>query len=140
MIALAPGVRTTLSGPETKSMTQYLRLHHDAILVGVGTAIVDDPALNCRYPSANLTTQPQPIIVDPEIRWSAARSKVRQLAKENKGKMPWSIHALPDVNPGFYPSENCNMLFVRYDDSFTTATASKKRKIDWKDILEALKQ
>lgn len=47
-LSLAPGVRTTLSGAETKAMTHFLRSRHDAILVGAGTAVADDPGLNCR--------------------------------------------------------------------------------------------
>lgn len=47
-LSIAPGVRTVLSGPQSKAMTHYLRSRHDAILIGVGTAIADDPGLNCR--------------------------------------------------------------------------------------------
>ena len=91
MIALAPGVRTTLSGPETKSMTHYLRLHHNAILVGVGTAIADDPSLNCRYPGVGLESQPRPVVIDSSRRWDVESAKVTQLAAESKGKAPWVI-------------------------------------------------
>ncbi|KAJ6144622.1 hypothetical protein N7470_008517 [Penicillium chermesinum] len=47
-LALAPGTRTVLSGPQSKAMTHYLRSRHDGILIGVGTALADDPGLNCR--------------------------------------------------------------------------------------------
>ncbi|KAI1818019.1 dihydrofolate reductase-like domain-containing protein [Poronia punctata] len=47
-LALGQGIRTALSGPRSKAMTHYLRSRHDAICVGVGTAIADDPGLNCR--------------------------------------------------------------------------------------------
>ncbi|KAI0171870.1 dihydrofolate reductase [Hypoxylon sp. FL1284] len=47
-LSLGPGVRTALSGPESKAMTHYLRSRHDAICVGAGTAVADDPGLNCR--------------------------------------------------------------------------------------------
>lgn len=52
-LSLAPGVRTTLSGPQSKAMTHYLRFRHEAILIGVGTAIADDPGLNCRIEGAS---------------------------------------------------------------------------------------
>jgi len=91
MIALAPGVRTSLSGPETKSMTHYLRLKHEAILVGAGTAVADAPSLNCRYPGAGLDLQPRPIIVDPKGRWEVDGSAVGKLAEEKKGKKPWVV-------------------------------------------------
>ncbi|KAH8703278.1 putative riboflavin biosynthesis protein Rib7 [Talaromyces proteolyticus] len=47
-LSLAPGMRTVLSGPQSKAMTHYLRSRHQAILIGVGTANADDPGLNCR--------------------------------------------------------------------------------------------
>lgn len=52
-LSLAPGVRTTLSGPQSKAMTHYLRFRHEAILIGVGTAIADNPGLNCRIEGAS---------------------------------------------------------------------------------------
>ncbi|KAI0803974.1 dihydrofolate reductase-like domain-containing protein [Xylaria sp. FL0064] len=51
-LALGPGIRTALSGPQSKAMTHYLRSRHDAICVGVGTAIADDPGLNSRLDAA----------------------------------------------------------------------------------------
>ncbi|KAI9844281.1 MAG: 2,5-diamino-6-(ribosylamino)-4(3H)-pyrimidinone 5'-phosphate reductase [Sclerophora amabilis] len=48
-LSLSPDAPPTpLSGPLSKAMTHHLRSAHDAILVGVGTAISDDPGLNCR--------------------------------------------------------------------------------------------
>ncbi|KAI1083506.1 dihydrofolate reductase [Whalleya microplaca] len=58
-LSLGPGIRTALSGPQSKAMTHYLRSRHDAICVGVGTVIADDPGLNCRLAA----TIPDPISV-----------------------------------------------------------------------------
>ncbi|KAI6383158.1 hypothetical protein MCOR25_000343 [Pyricularia grisea] len=89
-LSLAPGVRTTLSGPQSKAMTHFLRSRHDAILVGAGTAIADDPGLNCRIRDAE--SQPRPIVVDPRCRWSFDdRSKVLQLAGQGRGLAPYII-------------------------------------------------
>ncbi|KAI0479015.1 putative riboflavin biosynthesis protein Rib7 [Xylariaceae sp. FL0804] len=52
-LSLGPGIRTALSGPRSKAMTHYLRSRHDAICVGVGTAVADDPGLNCRLAAAS---------------------------------------------------------------------------------------
>ncbi|KAI2607582.1 putative riboflavin biosynthesis protein Rib7 [Hypoxylon fragiforme] len=52
-LSLGPGIRTALSGPQSKAMTHYLRSRHDAICVGVGTAIADNPGLNCRLAAAD---------------------------------------------------------------------------------------
>ena len=49
-IAAKPGLRTALSGDESKAFTHLLRYQHDGIMVGMNTAITDDPQLTCRLP------------------------------------------------------------------------------------------
>ncbi|KAF8453535.1 dihydrofolate reductase-like domain-containing protein, partial [Terfezia claveryi] len=92
-LALAPGAQTALSGPLSKSLTHYLRSRHDGILIGTGTAIADDPSLNCRTEggpeSDPLPGQPRPIILDPNRRWHFTReSRIFQTVREGKGKAP----------------------------------------------------
>lgn len=91
-IAVAPGAQTVLSGPASKAMTHYLRTKHDAILVGSGTAITDDPGLNSRLSDAidaGLTLQPTPVVLDRRGRWQLSEdSKVMRLAREGRGKGP----------------------------------------------------
>ncbi|KAI0022679.1 putative riboflavin biosynthesis protein Rib7 [Xylariomycetidae sp. FL0641] len=114
-LSLGPGIRTSLSGPQSKAMTHYLRSRHDAICIGVGTAIADDPGLNCRLAAAagdapasslgSLATaqdsitdrQPRPIVIDPALRWHfTAESKVMRLARAGKGLAPYIITAVSD--------------------------------------------
>ncbi|KAM7184513.1 Dihydrofolate reductase-like domain containing protein [Naviculisporaceae sp. PSN 640] len=94
-LSLAPGTRTVLSGPESKAMTHYLRSRHAAICVGVGTAIADDPGLNCRLaaPSpSELQHQPRPIIIDPHVKWNFnENAKVLQLARSGLGLAPFIL-------------------------------------------------
>lgn len=47
-IAAEPGVRTEITGPEAQDYSHMMRAEHDAILVGVGTVLADDPELTCR--------------------------------------------------------------------------------------------
>ena len=47
-IAAAPGVRTRISGDDAGRRTQLLRAGADAIAVGVGTVLADDPLLTVR--------------------------------------------------------------------------------------------
>ncbi|KAI4645948.1 hypothetical protein J4E93_005527 [Alternaria ventricosa] len=105
-LAIAPGVQTALSGPQSKAMTHFLRSRHDAILIGVGTAIADNPSLNCRiegvggYGGEGLVGQPRPVVVDPRGRWQfSEESKVMRLAKEGKGKAPYIVTS---VEPSSY--------------------------------------
>lgn len=99
-LSLAPGTQTILSGPESKAMTHYLRSSHDAILVGVSTAVADNPGLNCRlegvggYGGIGWEGQPRPVIVDPTARWMLTpESRILQTVKEGKGRAPWIVTA-----------------------------------------------
>jgi riboflavin-specific deaminase-like protein len=55
-----------LSGPDSQAMTHQLRASHDAILVGIGTVMVDDPRLTARLAEGK---NPQPVIVDTHLRF-----------------------------------------------------------------------
>ncbi|VAW35638.1 3,4-dihydroxy-2-butanone 4-phosphate synthase / GTP cyclohydrolase II [hydrothermal vent metagenome] len=59
------GQPLALSGQESMTLTHQLRASHDAILVGIGTVLADDPRLTVRLVSG---TDPQPIIVDSQLR------------------------------------------------------------------------
>ena len=91
-IALSPGKQTVLSGPKSKAMTYYLRLRHDAILIGSGTALADNPTLNSRIQGALLDQQPQPVILDRRHRFAPdVSSKMVQAYHQGKGKKPWVL-------------------------------------------------
>lgn len=97
-LSIRPGVQTILSGPESKAMTHYLRARHDAILVGSGTAVADDPGLNCRLNGITAEMQPRPVILDRRGRWSVtAHSRVIRQASEGKGKAPWLFTTAVDA-------------------------------------------
>lgn len=145
MISLAPGLRTTLSGPETKSMTHYLRQHHDAILVGVGTAIPDDPGLNSRYPGATLDLQPRPVIVDSQLRWNPQGSKLEQLMNDGSGKKPWLIHSPAGADGKTPCSAICEYICIPGETQQgampdQAALQSTTRAIPWPRLLKTLKQ
>ncbi|KAH0838095.1 hypothetical protein J3R83DRAFT_6340 [Lanmaoa asiatica] len=47
-IAGSKGRQLILSGADSMLMTHWMRAMHDAIVVGIGTALNDDPQLNVR--------------------------------------------------------------------------------------------
>lgn len=59
------GQPLSLSGAESMRLTHQIRAGHDAILVGIGTVLADDPSLTVRLVDGR---QPQPIIVDSQLR------------------------------------------------------------------------
>lgn len=64
-IATASGESQWITGEAARAVGQRLRAEHDGILVGIGTALADDPRLTCRIPGAS---QPVPIVLDTHLR------------------------------------------------------------------------
>ena len=140
-LTLAPGLQTHLSGSESKAMTHYLRSKHDAILIGVGTAIADDPALNCRlegvggYGGLGWENQPRPVVVDPMARWIITnQSKIIQTASQGKGRAPWVI-----IAPGFSMDPNRLEMLKYHGGKYLGLTQFDSRyRLRWEAILKAL--
>lgn len=59
--------RLGISGRIANRQVHVLRATSDAIMVGVGTAIADDPLLTCRLPGL-IGRSPTRIVVDPQLR------------------------------------------------------------------------
>lgn len=143
-LALSPGARTVLSGPQSKAMTHYLRSRHDGILIGVGTAVADDPGLNCRisgvggYGSENLNSQPRPVVIDPSARWDFSEdSKLFQLCREGRGRAPWIVIALHQ------PPAEKQALLERYGGKFISLempqSEGDRHQIDWHNLFITLR-
>jgi 3,4-dihydroxy 2-butanone 4-phosphate synthase/GTP cyclohydrolase II len=64
-IALPGGRPAKISGQESLKLTHRLRSAHDAILVGIGTIVSDDPQLNVRLIEG---PSPQPVVLDSRLR------------------------------------------------------------------------
>ncbi|KAI4117967.1 MAG: hypothetical protein LQ345_001894 [Seirophora villosa] len=140
-LSLAPGIQTHLSGPQSKAMTHFLRSRHDAILVGVRTALADDPALNCRlegaggYGGLGWEGQPRPVVIDPAGRWLLTpQTRVIRTVSEGKGKAPWIIMA-----PGFAIDPNRVEMLRYYGGKHLGLTDyDNKWRLRWEAILKAL--
>jgi GTP cyclohydrolase II len=59
------GQPTEISGSQSQELTHELRSIHDAIIVGVGTVLSDNPRLSVRLVDGE---NPLPIILDPHLR------------------------------------------------------------------------
>jgi 2,5-diamino-6-(ribosylamino)-4(3H)-pyrimidinone 5'-phosphate reductase len=143
-ISLHPGQRTTLSGPETKAMTHWLRANHDAILIGAGTANADNPGLNTRYSEngtdiVKLEYQPRPFILDPGRSWKQETcKKIFDLARQGLGRAPWWITSEnpPDSQADRTRIQTIEGLGGRCIKGGQYATS--KDGVDWEAILRAM--
>lgn len=61
------GGQVAISGPEARAYAHGLRAESDAILVGIGTVLADDPELTCRLPGL-LVRSPIRVVADAEAR------------------------------------------------------------------------
>jgi 3,4-dihydroxy 2-butanone 4-phosphate synthase/GTP cyclohydrolase II len=73
-IAAHPGRPLALSGRESLVLTHRLRAEHDAILVGIGTVLADNPRLTVRLVEGR---SPQPVVADSRLRFPPEANLLR---------------------------------------------------------------
>jgi diaminohydroxyphosphoribosylaminopyrimidine deaminase/5-amino-6-(5-phosphoribosylamino)uracil reductase len=87
-IATASGESQWLTGPASRRAVHAMRGAHDAVMVGIGTVLADDPALTCRlegYRSAPLVR----VVLDSQAQTPLGGQLVR-----SAGEAPvWVVHA-----------------------------------------------
>lgn len=77
-IATRSGDSRWISGDESLNLAHEIRRDNDAILVGVGTVLRDDPELTCRLPDCD---SPLRVILDSELR-TPPRSRIACTARD----------------------------------------------------------
>jgi diaminohydroxyphosphoribosylaminopyrimidine deaminase/5-amino-6-(5-phosphoribosylamino)uracil reductase len=113
-IALAGGESRWISSPLSRSKAHLLRSEHDAVLVGLGTVLADDPELTVRLVEGR---SPLRVVLDSRLRTPLTAKVIgdgrclflagenapaeRQAALESKGA---TVRRLPSEGPAGRPS------------------------------------
>lgn len=79
-VATATGHSQWITGPESRARGHLLRANHDAILVGIGTALADDPELTCRLDGLE-DRSPVRIVLDSALRLPVTAKLVQGAAR-----------------------------------------------------------
>lgn len=90
-IATAAGQSRWITGAEARRAVHLMRARHDAVMVGVGTALADDPDLRVR--DLGIGWQPVRVVVDTRLRLSPDC----RLGRSAGSDPVWILHG-PDVS------------------------------------------
>lgn len=126
-IAMAAADGRWLTSEESRKIVHSMRAHMDAVLVGIGTVLEDDPELNVRLVDGRNPTR---IVIDPnctlpiqsKIARTAAQQRTILVASqiacnsgqhENLSDLGIEVIALPASDGKLSPSEIASSLFQR---------------------------
>jgi diaminohydroxyphosphoribosylaminopyrimidine deaminase / 5-amino-6-(5-phosphoribosylamino)uracil reductase len=92
-IATRSGESQWITGPAARERAHALRAVHDAIMVGTGTVLADDPQLTCRLPGLS-DRSPVRIVIDRHLRIPPTM----RLISEAQAVATWVL-TLPSADP-----------------------------------------
>ena len=106
--ATATGESRWITGPEARRKVHAMRLSHDAVMVGSGTALADDPDLTVRDMGA--TRQPIRIVLDRTLK-HAPESRLGRTAKDHP---VWLLHgpAAPEATRRAWEATGATLIEV----------------------------
>lgn len=96
-IANAAGASRWITGPQARRQVHAMRARHDAVMVGIGTALADDPDLTVRDMGA--VRQPVRIVIDSHLRLPPGG----RLATTAQAVPVWLCHADTAPVPAHMP-------------------------------------
>jgi 3,4-dihydroxy 2-butanone 4-phosphate synthase/GTP cyclohydrolase II len=119
------GETLALSSPDSRARTHELRAAHDAILVGIGTLLADDPRLTVRHARG---THPQPVVLDSALRFPSTAKLL-----SHPTRRPWIVTTPRAGREDEHRIENAGGVVVR-------VAAGRDGRVDLSALLGTLYQ
>jgi diaminohydroxyphosphoribosylaminopyrimidine deaminase/5-amino-6-(5-phosphoribosylamino)uracil reductase len=123
-IGAASGDSRWVSGPETRAWAHHLRTRIDAILVGSGTVIIDDPELTARPGDQLAERQPLRVVVD-------SRGRIPPMARVLTGPSKTLVATTDAATPTW-------RSVIEAQGAEVIAFLSRDGHVDLKALLEEL--
>ena len=103
-----------ITGGEARHYGHLLRATHDAVMVGSGTALEDDPELTCRLPGLSNDRRPR-IVIDGRLRVPLTSKLVRSADKSPLWLVTLESHSVNQTSP--YEAHGVTIIPVKADDA-----------------------
>jgi diaminohydroxyphosphoribosylaminopyrimidine deaminase/5-amino-6-(5-phosphoribosylamino)uracil reductase len=117
--------RVAITGDAVRNRVHLLRAQNDAIMIGSGTVLADDPVLTCRLPGM-LNMSPTRVVLDSALRLPI-RSRLVQMARDTPLWVIAADHAPPAPEAA-----------LREHGADVVRTAEKNGRLDLTAVLKLL--
>lgn len=136
-VAVKSGARTQISGPRAHDQVHLMRAMADAIMVGIGTVLADDPQLTCRLPGME-GRSPVRVVIDSRLRLPLASNLVK-----TAGDVPtWvlgTVGAPPEAERALRAA-GCEVMLVRRRDDGTLDLGAALRLLAVRGITRVMSE
>lgn len=136
-VAAAGGARTQISGPAATAQLHLMRAMADAIMVGIGTVLADDPMLTCRLPGME-PRSPVRVIVDSRLRLPLS-SRIVATAREVPTWIISTVGAPPDAERALRRA-GCEVMLVSRRDDGTVDMGAALRLLAARGITRVMSE